>query len=933
MVTQILTTKLFVPPLLAEHVSRPRLVAALNNCYTHNLTLVSAPAGYGKTTLLSHWARGCTCPLAWLTLDPGDDDPARFTEYLFAAFRQAGISIEDLSGPAFSLPNSLTSLINSLNAVAGPVILILDDYHQVSSRAVHSCLAFLLDHQPPHLHIIISTRADPPLPLARLRARRQLAELRLADLRFTDEEAGQLLDQIQGSRLSQADTDILLTRTEGWAAGLQMAAAAVQTLQQAGASEHVSRFIQAFSGSNRYILDYLMEEVLSHTSQDVRSFLYQTAILNSFSADLCAEVIAAQAVTQEGIKAQDLPISPARCQSILESLEQANLFILSLDPDRKWYRYHPLFADLLQKRLKELAPSIIPELAQRASWWFDRQGWVQPAVDYAFQAQNFSLAAGLLQKYAENLLMRGELVNFSRWTHALPEDVLHLYPLLTVFFCFTLAFDGVPEAPIERHLHQAESSRPDRASRAAINAMRTLLLNIRGEYRAGVELARQALKDLPTESVFIRNYLRGSMAFIQLWEGNSDEAIRAFEAAITEGMRSGNLVFTPLVMRRLARLYIARGQLKKGSEYLEQALRIAVNTRGDLLPHAGMILVNRGDLKREWNDLDAAEEDIRKGIQLMNQWGKVRIADAYVVLAEVLQSRGDWQAAREAMDTAVEKAHQTEEYEVDDMRAAYARARLAIFQGDLAAAEEWARSAGLEDDPGPAARLSGAQPLPSPLMKFLCRVEYLVLARLRLAQNRPDLALKILNELIIVFEQEGWVGQILEAEILRAMAYHASGDRQACQQSLQRALEMGYAGGYFRLFIDEGSPMQAVLQAFLSETGAEQHHLVPYIHSLLDGFRPPAALAPGQKEVIPAQQPAPVRQKAAGSTQPIIEPLSERELEILRLLSTYLTVPEIAGRIGVSTSTVRTHTKHIYEKLGVHSRIEAVERARERNLS
>ncbi len=379
MTVQLLTTKLFIPSLRVEHVSRARLVAHLNTCFSHALTLVSAPAGYGKTTLLSEWAKGCCSPIAWLTIDPGDNDPVRFIAYLAAAFREAGISNDTMLAPSPGLPDSLTPLINSLSTVSGPVILILDDYHLISSQAVHNCLAFLLDFQPDNLHTIISTRADPPLPLARLRGRRQLAEIRLADLRFTDAEAEQLISQVEGFHLSQRDMRILTERTEGWAAGLQMASATLRTLQQTRNREEVSEFLQAFSGCNRYILDYLMEEVLAYTSEDVRSFLYQTSILTSFTADLCAEVIATQAITQNGITAQDFPISPGRCQSILEQLEQANLFILPLDPDRKWYRYHPLFADLLQKRLNELVPGIVPELFQRASRWFALHGWAEPA--------------------------------------------------------------------------------------------------------------------------------------------------------------------------------------------------------------------------------------------------------------------------------------------------------------------------------------------------------------------------------------------------------------------------------------------------------------------------------------------------------------------------------------------------------------------------
>lgn len=926
MATQLLATKLFIPPLRAEHVSRARLVAHLDTCFSHQLTLVSAPAGYGKTSLISEWAKSRACPVAWLTVDEGDNDPVSFLEYLNAAFQKAGLSVSSLASASPFLPDCLSPLINSLSVVEGPVVLILDDFHLVSSQAALNCLAFLLDHQPGHLHIILATRADPPLPLARLRGRGELAEIRLADLRFTEDEVIRLVRQVEEFELSSQDVKTLTARTEGWAAGLQMAAAALQTLRQISSPKEISQFIQAFSGSNRYILDYLMEEVLASTSDDIRSFLYQTSILKSFTADLCAEVIAAHLITRAGTVTQHPAISPGKCQSILEQIEQANLFIISLDPNRQWYRYHQLFSDILHKRLEELAPEIVPELYLRASRWFDRQGMAELAIEHALLSRNFGHAANLLQSNAENLLMRGELVNFSRWSHALPEEELHAHPLLTVYHCFTLAFDGVSERTIENHLRQAEHNPLEPASAAAILTLRSFLLVMHGDYRTAEEFARQAMKDLPPEYIFLSNYLRGSLAFTQLWSGNNLEAIRRLEDALEAGKKAGNRIFTPLVMRRLGRMYIAMGQLQKGSRYLDEALKMAVNSRGELLPHAGMILINQGSLKHEWNNLEGAKADIRKGIELLDQWGKVRLADAYICLAETLQAGGDWQAARVTMEQAMEKAQQTREYEVDDLRTAYARAQLAIRQGDLVTAQEWAVSVGLENDPGPAARLSGDQPLPNRLLNYMRREEYLVLARLRLAQGQPDPALQMLNELLVVFEQDGWTSLILETELIRALALNALGHRQACFQSLRRALELGQAGGYFRLFLDEGDSLQALLENFQSELEGDQKDLCTYARRLIQGFSTQPVFEAAAPE---AQRPEPV---TGPGLSPSSEPLSEREWEVLRLLSTYLTVPEIASRLVVSISTARTHIKHIYEKLDAHTRVEAVERAKELKL-
>ncbi len=938
MPAQLIATKLFIPALRPEHVSRPRLTAGFDASLSHRLTLVSAPAGYGKTSLLSEWARACLYPVAWLSLDEGDNDPARFQEYLFAAFRNAGVIPDFAASSAPDLRDALAALINFINTSTSPVILVLDDYHLLTSQNIHDALVFLLDHQPEQLHLILATRADPPLPLARLRGRGQLAEIRLADLRFTDEETVQLLNNVQGLEISHEDALVLARRTEGWAAGLQMAVVAMQSFGRERNSQSVRKFVQDFSGSNRFILDYLMEEVLTRATGEVRFFLQQTAFLDRLTAGLCAEVMKEPVPFLDLDKLSHPAMDSARCQSILQSIEQANIFIIPLDPERRWYRYHPLFADLLRKRMEDLSPTAVPELHRRASSWFERQGLIEPAIEHALQAADYLHAADLLASIVGELFIRGELVNFSRWACALPEEILHTHPLLTVYLGYLLILNGASEEKVEAHLRQAEQHEPDQGTKAAILILRSFFLSMKGSTQASIEMVSQAMNDLPQEHEFFKNYGRVIMAIPYLWSGRSPEAIRIFEDALASGKRSTNILFTPLLMRRLARLYMALGQLEKAGQYLDQAISLAADPQGRPLPHAGMLLVTRGNLRREWNDLDAAEEDIRQGIEMLGQWGKTRLSDGYAFLADVLQARGDGEAARLTMQMAVDQAHSTKEYELDDIRAACFQARLWIRQGNLAAAEEWARAAGLEDDPGPAARLAGDQPLSDRLRNYMRREEYPVLARLRLAQGQADRALQLLSELLDVFEKESWVFTVLEVEILRALAFDAIGNRAACFRSVNRALELAQPGRYVRAFLDEGDRMCSILQAYLPEIGESQGQLLAYTRHLLEEFQVDThrlLAAPEKQE--PCNLPGvarPVKPLVQTQSQPetLIEPLSERELQILRMLSTYLTIPEIADELGIAPSTVRTHVKNIYGKLDVHARIDAVEQARQKHL-
>ena len=482
MTIPLLRTKFYIPPVRPELVSRPHLVERLNAGPRsgHKLTLISAPAGFGKTTLLSEWVAGCEQPVAWLSLDEGDNDPARFWVYFVAALQtvQAGIGATSLTALQAPQPppieSALTPLINEIAAIPDPFALVLDDYHLITAQAIHDALAFLLDHLPPQMHLIIATRADPPLPIARLRGRGQLTELRQTDLRFTPDEAAAFLNQVMGLGLSAEDVAALEARAEGWIAGLQMAAVSMQ------GQEDVAGFIRAFTGSDRYILDYLVEEVLQRQPESVQTFLLQTAILDRLTGPLCDAV---------WDKSPTCPTADGG-QAMLERLEQANLFIVPLDNERRWYRYHRLFADLLRSRLQQVHPDLAPTLHRRASKWYEENGLMAPAIEYALSAGDFERAANLIEQTAEATLMRSEVATFLNWVEALPDDVVRAWPRLGVFHGMASVLSGGP-------LHVAQSRLQDAAADEAAGllsgegtAFRAWIAVIRGDTRRGMGLSR-----------------------------------------------------------------------------------------------------------------------------------------------------------------------------------------------------------------------------------------------------------------------------------------------------------------------------------------------------------------------------------------------------------------------------------------------------------
>jgi LuxR family maltose regulon positive regulatory protein len=909
MSTPLLATKLHIPPLRARIVRRPRLFERLDAGLRHRLTLLSAPAGFGKTTLLSAWLQikddgrrtkneekvvsPPSSPLhpfrvAWLSLDENDNDPARFRAYLVAALRCMDEKIGNGVPGTLQTRQSraqqrfLAALINQLNATAGELLLVLDDYHVIAAQPVHDMLTFLLDNLPANAHLIIATRADPPLPLARLRARGQLVELRSADLRFTHDEAAEFLNRVMGLGLSSADIAALEEHTEGWIAGLQLAALSMQ------GQEDVSSFIRAFTGSHRYILDYLADEVLARQPEAVQAFLADTSILERLSGPLC-----------------DAIAGRSDSQAMLEGLERANLFVVPLDAERRWYRYHRLFADFLQVRQRQLEPERLSLLHRRAADWYEQNGLASDAVGHALAAKDFRLAARLIEGAAEALFMRSEVATFHSWVEALPDDVVRARPLLCVYQAPALILSGLPLEAAEACLQDAIAADTAGAVAGHVAAFRALIAAYRGDMRACAELSQQALELLPKESLFFRSFVTGYLGLASLYGGDVRTATSAFSVAASESRRVGNLMNAVLALCHLAELSALQGQLRRARHYCDQALESAVDAQGRRQPIAGLALIGVGRLLAEQNELDAAQRYLLDGIELINRWGEAGAISGYIVLAQVRQAKGDAAGAREAMQKAQRLAQAFDAMEMDDIVVGVCKVPIEIVQGNLEAAACWIEGRGLDESVN--LGQSEGFAVSTPLLRAL---EYIALAQVRIAQGRPDDALKILRPLLQGADAAGWVSFVAKILVLQSLAFRQQGDTAQALGALGRALALCEPEGGMRVFLDEGAPMARLLYE-----AAAQGIRADYARRLLAAF--------------PASEPRAVGSPEASKLQsPMVEPLSARELEVLQLIAEGLSNQEIAQRLFISLRTVKWHTGNIYGKLGVEHRTQAIARAR-----
>ncbi len=890
-------------------VSRPRLSERLDRGTASKLMLVSAPAGFGKTTLLTEWlAAGPAAPAderlaAWLSLDRGDNDPASFWAYVIAALRTAAPGIGESALALLRAPQPppveavLTALLNDLAAIAGDIVLVLDDYHVIDVREVQDGMTFLLDHVPPGLHVVIASRADPALPLARLRARGELAEIRAAELRFTPDEAAAYLNEMMGLRLTTRDVTALESRTEGWIAALQLAALSMQ------GRDDVAGFIAGFAGDHRYVVDYLAEEVLQRQTDRVQAFLLQTSILGRLSGPLC------DAVTGQG-----------GGKAMLAALDRGNLFLVPLDDRRRWYRYHHLFADVLQARLLDEQPGQVPELHRRASAWYEQNGERSLAIGHALAAADFGRAADLVELAIPALRPARQEAVVRRWLEELPDDVIGVRPVLSVTFAGALLnTDEVEGAEArlrdaERWLDAAAAFQEEppaspaglvvadeeeyRRLPAAIEVYRAALALARGEPAGTVRHARRAL-DLSLEEDYLNRASAAGFLGLASWgSGDLEAGHRAYSACVDGLRRAGFIADILGCSIALADIRITQGRLGEAMRTYEQALQLAPEHAGPVLRGTADMHVGISEIHCERGDLRAATQHLAASQELGEHTGLPQHRyRRRVAMARVAQAEGDLAGALDLLNEA-ERCYVSDFF--PNVRPVPAlRARVWIRQGRFGEALGWAREHGLSVDDD---------------LSYLREFEHITLARLLLAQHedeRPERSVHeatgLLQRLLLAAEKGGRAGRVIELVLLRALAYQAQGDMPAAHACMERAVALAEPEGYVRIFAAEGPPLVPLLRA-VAKQGARQN----YARRLL-------AAAGGT---------------ATGSrtTLALIDPLSERELDVLRLLGSELGGPAIARELTVSLNTMRTHTKNIYAKLAVTSRRAAVRRAAELDL-
>jgi len=874
-------------------VPRSRLSERLSRGAGSALTLVSAPAGFGKTTLLAEWAttRPAAGPsVAWLSLDGRDNDPALFWTYVVAALRAADgkdIGAEALSfleSPRTPIEAALSALLNDLLAAENDVVLVLDDYHLIEARDVHDGVAFVLDHRPPQLHLLIATRADPPLWLARLRGEGELVEIRAADLRFTPEESGAYLDAEMGPVLTAGDVASLATRTEGWIAALQLAALSMQ------GRDDLSSFVAGFAGDDRYIVDYLAEEVLERQPEDVRQFLLQTSILDRLAGPLC------DAVT-------GLDGGSAR----LVALERGNLFVVPLDDRRRWYRYHHLFSDVLQARLLDEQPHLLPELHRRASAWYTEHGESPEAITHALAAKDFDRAAELVELALPAVRNRRQDATLRDWMRAFPDDVVRVRPVLNAGFVGALAatgqFEGVAARlrDVERCLATGEGIVVDenqfRSLPSAIEMYRAALALIDGDLAATVEHARRVL-DLAPEDDHLHSAAGAALLGLASWtSGDLEAGYQAYAESVARMRRGGHIADILGCSIAMADMRITQGRLSDAMGIYQDALQLVADHSDVVLRGTADMHVGMSGIHRERDDLQAAGEELRRSRELGDHNGLPQNAYRWrVAKAGILEAQGDVTAAVELLDEA-ERFYDTD-FSPDVRPVGAVRARVQAAHGQIDEALGWVRQRRLtpEDDLG-----------------YLNEFEHITLARVLLGQHRTGRsgrslqdASGLLGRLLAGAETGKRTGAVIEILVLQSLVSQARGEASAALASLRRAVELGEPEGYVRVFAGEGPPLAHLLQAL-----AKHGILADYIHRLLA-----ATAAAGSRPV----------------KQPLVDPLSDRELAVLRLLASDLGGPDIARELMVSLNTMRTHTKSIYAKLGVNDRRTAVRKAQELRL-
>jgi len=877
-VNPLIRTKLYIPTSRQRLVSRPRLIEKINQGVAQKLILISAPAGFGKTTLVNEWLTKSGKRAAWLSLDERDGDLNRFLEYFIAALQpvsegygRTSLCLVQSPKPP-SIESILTTLINEIAAIPDELIIVLDDYHLLDSQPVDHALTFLLEHLPPQAHILITTREDPNLPLTQMRAKGQLTEVRAAHLRFTPAETSEFLTAAMGLNLSAESIEALEARTEGWIAGLQLAAISIK------GHIDIAGFIASFTGSNRFVLDYLAEEVLTQQPDYIQEFLLHTSILDQLSGPLCDAI---------------LPNTNIPGQQMLQKIEQANLFLIPLDDHRQWYRYHHLFAGLLQQRLLERAASAtnaggidIAALHIRASEWYEENNLEIDAFQHAVLSKDIARAERLMEGGGMPLQYRGALRPVLNWLASLPAEVMNIRPSLWVAYASVATMAGKPVDDIREILQSAEAAL-DGAPRndknrdllGQIAAIRAMLAVSQNECEVITAQAQRALENLHPDNLSMRTSATWALGFAHQCQGDRAEAARTLSQALSISQSSGNIVFTIASATSLGQIYESDLRLNEAGEAYQQVLLSAGEPPLSIACEAFLGLAR---IAFERNDLDAACQHTQQSLQLAGQIENVNTP----LFCELLLSRID--LARMDIHGAAEKIARAELFVRHNNflhhlpEVAAARIDLLLRQGN----------------PEKALPLAKEFDLP------------LGLGNVYLAQNEASKALEIVQRHRRQAAARGWKDELFKADLLEALARHSLGKEEEALAQLHKALALAEYAGLIRSFIDQGPEMARLLTR-----AAYQKNTTPYLAKLLAAF---------EQETQRTANGTPLPE-----TQPLVDPLTKRELEVLRMVADGLSNQEISERLFLALNTIKGYNHKIFSKLQVQRRTEAVARARE----
>jgi LuxR family maltose regulon positive regulatory protein len=912
MIEVILQTKLHIPSLRPAQIQRKQLLDKLNDRlqtadgrFSRKLTLVSAPPGFGKTTLISNWLHQLDLPASWLSLDAGDNEPGRLLYTMIVALQQAQPELGDSALSLLQAPQRppmetlLTLLINDLANMAGQVIFVLDDYHVIQDLEIHKAITYLLENQPPQLHLVIISRSDPALPLHRLQGSGQMRGVFVRDLRFTDAEAASFLDKTMGLSLSHEETNVLTRRTEGWVAGLQLAALSMQAMPDPG------EFVTVFAGDDRYISDYLMGEVLDHQPPHLQEFLLKSAIVDRFCGSLCDALLAAE---DQGL-ADSKTTGGRSSQAIIQRLEQSNLFISNLDNRREWYRYHPLFADFLRQRQKNRPAAQIADLHRRAAAWYNQHGFIEEAIEHYHAIKDFAQVANLIERVAIRLVAQGRPGKVLDWLAGLPDEVIKSRPLLCVSQAWILTISGQTGAA-EPLLRQAEqvlaTSEPHQAQHASglIDMVRAYQARRQGNLPGSITLLRQASDNIAVSDLLVRSSVRLNLGFNHQLMGELPQAQEVLQAARFDGQTAGAVYITLIAMAVQGNNDVAQGNLRRAITLYKEAIDYGLaRNHGRPFPPAGYAYAGLGQVMYEQNQIEEAEQLLTLAVQLgksISDWSMVR--RGLLPKAWMKAMAGDLTEARKLWQQALDVVQQAGSERLKDrLQAQWVRMQLTCETPDsaaLASAAAWAKT---------------YQESRPDVFGFQEAQAQMVLAQVELVQGQIDQAIWRLGRLAEEATASGQNDNLIKMQSLAALAHDANGDGETALEKLGRALALAANGGYVRTFVDYGSPMQRLLQR-----AAEHGPAADYAARLRSAF--PAA-----------SQPAP-HPAGRGEPDPLVDPLTDVELSIVRLMAAGLSNGEIAGELFLSVNTVKVYASRLYAKLGVHRRGEAAAVARELHL-